>query len=212
MTSAPPVAACGVTPGVARQNLTCRRRCRRRSMRGHRRSTQVRAAGSAVSAVLLLEPQPPAQGRRAIVGASFPARPDGDGPGHLDKEWQPGGSRVGYRGSWSGELQAGGASRVALAACRELAHDWSPTTPSVGMAAHRWKARTEAAVAGPKTPSMPCGVTPHWNAPRVRMVCRDRTTAPRAPWDSSGIGPPLGRAAQVRGPTRPSDGRPAPSW
>ncbi len=28
VTSAPPVAACGVTPGVARQNLDCRRRCR----------------------------------------------------------------------------------------------------------------------------------------------------------------------------------------
>ncbi len=38
MTSAPPVAACGVTPGVARQKLDCRRRCRRRRMRRHRRS------------------------------------------------------------------------------------------------------------------------------------------------------------------------------
>lgn len=108
-------------------------------------------------------------------------------------------------------ITAYGFQRGKRPACTDAVHDWSPTTPSAGTAAQRRKARTEAAVAEPKVPSMPCGETPtgtHLASEWSAGIGRRR---PRAPGDGSGSGAPLGRAAQVRGPTTSSAARRARS-
>jgi hypothetical protein len=46
-------------------------------------------------------------------------------------------------------------SSVALAACRDTDHVWSPTIPSAVTPPQAWNALTEASVWGPKSPSMP---------------------------------------------------------
>ena len=74
-----------------------------------------------------------------------------------------------------------------------------PTTPSGSRRAHFWNARTEAAVFGPNSPSMPLGVVPHRpKAPRVRTSCRLVTASPVAPSYSVGIGEPVRQEAPGR--------------
>src|SRR5262249_62198605 len=76
-------------------------------------------------------------------------------------------------------LEPTAVSNVALAACNETSHVCSPTSPSAVTPPHFWNALTEAAVAGPKFPSIAPGGMFHWpEAPFKRIFWRLLTIPP----------------------------------